>query len=54
MRQQTFSQQGSFEKYFRKSRREIFLDEADRIVPWSRVVRLVEPHYPKGKRVGRR
>jgi len=48
LRQQTFSQQGSFEKYSRKSRRELFLEEMDRIVPWSRLVGLVEPHYPKG------
>jgi transposase, IS5 family len=49
MRQQTFSQQGSFEKYSRKSRRELFLDEMERIVPWSRLVGLVGPHYPKGE-----
>jgi len=49
MRQQTFSQQVGFERYSRKSRRELFLDEMDRIVPWARLVGLVEPHYPKGE-----
>ena len=48
MRQQTFAMQGGFEKFARKSRRELFLDEIDKIVPWSGLVALVEPHYRKG------
>jgi IS5 family transposase len=47
MKQQTFASQSSFEKYGRKSRRELFLDEMDSIVPWAELEALVEPHYPK-------
>jgi IS5 family transposase len=47
MRQQTLATQASFEKYGRKSRRELFLDEMEQVVPWSDLQSLVEPHYPK-------
>jgi IS5 family transposase len=36
-----------FQKYGRKSRRELFLDEMERIVPWSGLLALVRPHYAK-------
>jgi IS5 family transposase len=45
--QQTFSSQGTFEPYARKSRREVFLDEMDVVVPWSELQALIEPHYAK-------
>jgi len=45
--QRTFASQSSFEKYGRKSKRELFLDEMDVVVPWARLLSLVEPHYPK-------
>ena len=35
MKQQSLASQGVFEKYRRKSRREVFLDEKEQIVPWS-------------------
>jgi transposase, IS5 family len=35
MRQQSLASQGSFEKYGRKSRRELFLDEMNQVVPWA-------------------
>ena len=47
MKQQTFASQSSFEKYGRKSRRELFLDEMEKVVPWAELQALVEPHYPK-------
>jgi transposase, IS5 family len=47
MKQQTFASQSSFEKYGRKSRRELFLDEMEQVVPWRELEALVEPHYPK-------
>jgi transposase, IS5 family len=47
MKQQTFASQLRFEKYGRKSRRELFLDEMDLVVPWVELEALVEPHYPK-------
>src|SRR5690606_6684477 len=29
------------------TRRERFLAEMDRVIPWARLLALVEPHYPK-------
>lgn len=29
------------------TRRERFLAEMDRVIPWDRLIRLIEPHYPK-------
>ena len=29
------------------TRREMFLMEMDAVVPWSRLIGLIEPHYPK-------
>ena len=47
MEQRTFASQGSFERYGRKSGRELFLDEMELAVPWSELQALVEPHYAK-------
>ena len=49
MKQQTLAMQNGFEKFGRKSNRELFLEEMDRIVPWSGLVELIQPHYPKGE-----
>jgi IS5 family transposase len=35
-----------FEQYTRKTRRAIFLEEMELVVPW-RSCALAEPHYPK-------
>ena len=36
------------------TRREMFLMEMDAVVPWARLIGLIEPHYPKvGPRGGR-
>ncbi len=53
MLQQTFASQVGFEKYGRKSRRELFYDEMSRVVPWAELQALVEPHYAKAG-LGRR
>ena len=37
----------------RRTRREKFLGEMDRVVPWARLNALIEPHYPRSGRVGR-
>ena len=39
---------GGFEKYGKTTRRAQFLSEMDRVVPWSALCAVVEPHYPKG------
>jgi IS5 family transposase len=33
----------------RKTRKRIFLDEMNRVVPWSALVQIVEPHAPRSK-----
>jgi len=47
MFQQTFAAQTGYEKYGRKSRREMFLDAMNQVVPWAELQALVEPHYAK-------
>src|SRR5580693_4193890 len=47
MKQRSLASQGVFEKYGRKSRRELFLDEMEKVVPWSGLEALVRPHYAK-------
>ena len=37
----------------RRTRREKFLGEMQRVVPWTRLMALVEPHYPSSVRVQR-
>ena len=33
----------------KRTRKREFLDEMRRVVPWSQLIALIEPHYPKGK-----
>ena len=47
MRQRTFASQTEFQKFRRKSRRELFLDQMELVVPWSGLLALVRPHYAK-------
>ncbi len=37
----------------KQTRREKFLGEMERIVPWPRLIAVIEPLYPKSGRVGR-
>ena len=37
----------------RQTRREKFLGEMERVVPWTALCGLIEPHYPRSGRVGR-
>ena len=32
----------------KRTRKRQFLDEMERVVPWCRLIGLIEPHYPKG------
>jgi len=47
MRQITLAWQRTFEKYTKKTRREKFLEEMDRLMPWAEQEALIAPHYPK-------
>ena len=42
MRQQTLADEG-FEKYRKPTRRERFLDEMERIIPWRELTEVIEP-----------
>ena len=50
MRQQSFAA-GDFETYRKPTRRERFLDEMERVVPWAELCALIAPAYP-GEPVG--
>src|SRR6266478_5993574 len=53
MKQRTLAMMTGFEQYTRKTRRAIFLEEMEQVVPWRELCALVEPHYPqpgKGRR----
>jgi len=53
MRQQSFAA-SDFEKYRKKTRKEIFLEEMDRILPWKALSEAIKPYYPNPKGAGRR
>ena len=50
--QQTFAET-SVEQYHTSARRERFLDEMNRVVPWAELVAVIEPVYPKADGPGR-
>jgi len=50
--QATFADSG-FEAYRKTTRREQFLSQMDRVIPWAQLCALVEPVYPKGEGPGR-
>jgi IS5 family transposase len=43
MRQQSFTAE-DFEKYRKKTRKEVFLEEMDQIIPWQEMSEAVKPH----------
>lgn len=51
-KQATFADAG-FEQYRKSTRREQFLAEMERAVPWTELVAVIEPHYPKVEGAGR-
>lgn len=38
--------QSGFERHRKPTRRDAFLAEMQSLVPWARLVALIEPHYP--------
>src|SRR5499433_901760 len=46
-KQRTLAMMTGFERYTKKTRRAIFLEEMEQVVPWRELCALVEPHYPK-------
>jgi IS5 family transposase len=51
MKQQTLAMAADkgFEQYRRPTKRDVFLNMMDRIVPWQELCGVVEPYYPKGE-----
>jgi IS5 family transposase len=49
MKQRTLAEQNGFERYGKKTRREQFLEQMEKVVPWSELEALVRPYYPKGE-----
>ncbi|HEV7868982.1 MAG TPA: IS5 family transposase, partial [Chthoniobacteraceae bacterium] len=50
MNQQMSFAQAEYAGKKKQTRRERFLAEMEKVVPWARLVAVVEPHYPAGKR----
>ena len=46
MKQTTFAS-AAWDRKGKVTRRERFLAEMDAVIPWSRPLALIEPHYPK-------
>ncbi|VDA76052.1 Putative transposase (identified by ISEscan HMM) [Klebsiella pneumoniae] len=48
MKQMTFAD-AEYAGKRKQTRKELFLIEMDRVVPWKGLIALIEPHYPKGE-----
>lgn len=48
MKQQSFASV-AWEAKRKKMRREIFLEQMKRVVPWTELVKRIQPYYPKGE-----
>src|SRR5271167_1995263 len=47
MKQRTLAMMNGFERYSKKTRRALFLEEMEQVVPWGKLCSLIEPYYPK-------
>ncbi|HUJ83799.1 MAG TPA: IS5 family transposase [Candidatus Acidoferrales bacterium] len=47
MKQRTLAMMTGFERYTKKTKRALFLEEMDQVVPWAELCHLIEPYYPK-------
>jgi transposase, IS5 family len=47
MKQRTLAMMTRFERYTKKTKRALFLEEMEQVVPWRALGGLIEPHYPK-------
>ena len=52
MRQQTLANSG-FERFRRSTRRDQFLADMDKIIPWRELCKVIKPFYPQPKGAGR-
>jgi IS5 family transposase len=44
---QQSSLSGTFDKYHKRTKQEIFLGKMDKLIPWQALCSVIEPHYPK-------
>jgi len=51
-KQRSFADQ-EYEKFRKKTRREQFLEDMNKVIPWQELVEVIEPFYPKGEGPGR-
>jgi IS5 family transposase len=47
MKQRTLAMATGFERYTKKTRRALFLEEMEQVVPWAELCALIEPYYPQ-------
>src|ERR1022692_2934100 len=47
MKQRTLAMATGFERFGKKTRRAVFLEEMEQAVPWAELRALIEPYYPK-------
>ncbi len=45
--------QAEYEKKKKRTRREVFLEKMEQVVPWNRLMEVIEPHYPRSGKRGR-
>jgi IS5 family transposase len=48
MKQRTLAMATGFERFGKKTKRALFLEEMEQVVPWAKLCGLIEPHYPRG------
>jgi IS5 family transposase len=53
MQSQISFSQAEYAKKKKQTRREVFLAKMDQVVPWPRLMEVIEPHYPKSGKRGR-
>ena len=54
MKKQLTLAASEFERFRKPTRREKFLAEMDKVVPWAELATVIEPYYPKATRAGGR
>ena len=50
---QTSFAQAEYDKKKKRTRREMVLAKMEQVVPWARLMGVIEPHYPKSGKRGR-
>jgi len=48
MKQITFAD-AEYSNKRKQTRKELFLEEMEQVVPWKGLTGLIEPHYPRGE-----